>query len=58
MKNKQKLKGILQRIKKKAEEWEDDELNDLCKEAEDTVEAEDDGSNPNGDPPPDPPGKH
>lgn len=56
MKNKQKVKDLLRRIKEKVAEWEDNELNELCKEAEDTVETEDDGSNPGGDPPP-PPGK-
>lgn len=57
MKNKQKVKDLLSRLKEKALKWGDDEAFRLCKEAEDTVETEDDGSNPGGDPPPDPPGK-
>lgn len=57
MKNKQKVKALLRRLKEKAHEWDDNEAKELCQEAEDAVEAEDDGSNPGGDPPPDPPGK-
>lgn len=57
MKSKQKVTSLLKRIREKVEKWDDEELKELCKEAEDAVETEDDGSNPGGDPPPDPPGK-
>ncbi len=51
MKNKKKVKELLAKIRAKAEEGDDQELKDLCKEAADTVETEDDGSNPPGGPP-------